>query len=48
MVLPLRLGLLSDQAADVKKLLDDAKVFEGTRVIQDLAHLDRAIMTTRK
>lgn len=45
-VLALEIGC--DQAADVKKLLEDAKTYEGTRVIRDLAHLDRVIMTTRK
>ncbi len=45
-VLALEIG--ADQAADVKKLLEEANTYEGTRVIRDLAHLDRVIITTRK
>ena len=44
----LALEIGADQAADVKKLLNDAKTYEGIRVIRDLAHLDRVIMATRR
>ena len=45
-VLALEIG--AEQAADVKKLLNNANTYEGIRVIRDLAHLDRAIIATRK
>ena len=45
-VLALEIG--AEQAADVKKLLNKANTYEGIRVIRDLAHLDRAIIATRK
>ena len=45
-VLALEIG--AEQAADVKKLLNNANTYKGIRVIRDLAHLDRAIIATRK
>ena len=45
-VLALEIG--AEQATDVKRLLNKAKTFEGTRVIRDLAQLDRVIIATRK
>ena len=45
-VLALEIG--AEQASDVKKLLNKANTYEGIRVIRDLAHLDRAILATRK
>ena len=45
-VLALEIG--AEQASDVKKLLNKANTYEGIRVIRDLAHLDRAVIATRK
>ena len=45
-ILALEIGY--DQAADVKKLLNDENTYEGIRVIRDLAQLDRVIIATRK
>jgi release factor glutamine methyltransferase len=45
-ILALEIG--ADQAADVKKLLNEANTYEGIRVIRDLAQLDRVIIATRK
>ena len=45
-VLALEIGC--DQAADVKRLLNKAKTWEGTRVVRDLAHLDRVVIAERK
>ena len=45
-ILALEIGY--DQAADVKKLLNDANTYEGIRVIRDLAQLDRVIIAIRK
>ena len=45
-VLALEIG--AEQAADVKKLLSKAGTYEGTRVIRDLAYLDRVIITLRR
>jgi release factor-specific protein-(glutamine-N5) methyltransferase len=45
-ILALEIGC--DQAADVKKLLNDANTYEGIRVIRDLAQLDRVIIAIRK
>ena len=44
----LALEIGADQAADVKKLLNDAGTYNEAKVVRDLAHLDRVIMTTRK
>ena len=44
----LALEIGAEQAADVKRLLNDAKTYEGIRVIRDLAQLDRVILATRK
>jgi len=45
-ILALEIG--AEQAEDVKKLLNETKTFEEIRVIRDLAHLDRAIIATRR
>lgn len=45
-VLALEIGC--DQAADVKKLLRKAGTYNESKVVHDLAQLDRVIMTTRK
>ncbi len=45
-ILALEIG--ADQAADVKKLLSKENTYEGIRVIRDLAHLDRAVIATRR
>ncbi len=37
-----------DQAIDVKRLLNKAKTYDDSRVVRDLAHLDRVIIATRK
>jgi release factor-specific protein-(glutamine-N5) methyltransferase len=44
----LALEIGSDQAVEVKRLLNRAKTWEGTRVFRDLAHLDRVVMAERK
>ena len=44
----LALEIGSDQAVEVKRLLNRAKTWEGTRVVRDLAHLDRVVMAERK
>ena len=44
----LALEIGCDQAADVKKLLNEAGTYSEPKVVRDLAHLDRVIMTTRK
>lgn len=44
----LALEIGSDQAVEVKRLLNRAKTWEGTRVVRDLAHLDRVVMADRK
>ena len=44
----LALEIGADQAADVKKLLNKAGTYNEPKVVRDLAHLDRVIMTTRK
>ena len=44
----LALEIGSDQAVAVKRLLNRAKTWEGTRVVRDLAHLDRVVMAERK
>ena len=44
----LALEIGSDQAVEVKRLLNRAKTWEGTRVVKDLAHLDRVVMAERK
>ena len=43
----LALEIGSDQAVAVKRLLNRAKTYEGTRVVRDLAHLDRAVLAER-
>ena len=45
-ILALEIG--AEQAEDVKKLLNETKTFEEITVIRDLAHLDRAIIATRR
>ena len=45
-ILALEIG--SDQAADVKKLLNAAGTFCQPRLVRDLAHLDRVIIAERK
>jgi release factor-specific protein-(glutamine-N5) methyltransferase len=44
----LALEIGSDQAVEVKRLLNRAKTWEGTRVVKDLAHLDRVVMSERR
>ena len=44
----LALEIGSDQAVEVKRLLNRAKTYEGTRVVRDLAHLDRVVMAERR
>ena len=44
----LALEIGSDQAVEVKRLLNRAKTWEGTWVVRDLAHLDRVVMAERK
>ena len=43
----LALEIGSDQAADVRKLLDRERTWQGTRVVRDLAQLDRVILAER-
>ena len=43
----LALEIGSKQATDVKRLLNRAKTWQGTRVVRDLAHLDRVILSER-
>ena len=43
----LALEIGSDQAADVRKLLNRERTWQGTRVVRDLAQLDRVILTER-
>jgi len=45
-VLALEIGY--DQAADVRRLLSEAKTYENIRVVRDLAQLDRVVTATRK
>ena len=45
-ILALEIG--AEQAADVKRLLNKAKTYDDSRVVRDLAHLDRVIIATRK
>ena len=45
-VLALEIG--AEQAADVKKLLNEANTYSDIRVVRDLAYLDRVIIATRK
>ena len=44
----LALEIGSDQAVEVKRLLNRAKTWERTRIVRDLAHLDRVVMAERK
>ena len=43
----LALEIGSDQAADVRKLLNRERTWQGIRVVRDLAQLDRVILTER-
>ena len=43
----LALEIGSDQAADVRKLLNRERTWQGTRVVRDLAQLDRVILAER-
>ncbi|MBR3331443.1 MAG: peptide chain release factor N(5)-glutamine methyltransferase [Mogibacterium sp.] len=45
-VLALEIG--AEQATDVKRLLNKAKTYRDTRVVRDLANLDRVIIAIRK
>ncbi|MBE6020080.1 MAG: peptide chain release factor N(5)-glutamine methyltransferase [Clostridiales bacterium] len=45
-ILALEIGC--DQAVEVKRLLNKAKTYSDTRVVRDLAQLDRVIIATRK
>ena len=44
----LALEIGAEQATDVKRLLNKAKTYRDTRVVRDLANLDRVIIATRK
>ena len=44
-ILALEIG--ADQAVDVKRLLNRAKMYEGVRVVRDLAQLDRVVIAER-
>ena len=44
----LALEIGSEQAVAVKRMLNKAKTYEGTRVVRDLARLDRVVMAERK
>ena len=43
----LALEIGSDQAVEVKRLLNRAKTWESTRTVKDLAHLDRVVLAER-
>ena len=43
----LALEIGSDQAADVRKILNRERTWQGTRVVRDLAQLDRVILAER-
>ena len=45
-VLALEIG--AEQATDVKRLLNKAKTYRDTRVVRDLANLDRVVIAIRK